>query len=283
MKVKHNDGGVMVSYGKVVSTTVELLRKAETKLDEDVISAIRTAYENEDNEIARINLKNILKNLEIAERKNVPMCQDTGLPVFFVEIGRKVNLSFDLSNAIKEGVKIATEEIPLRPSTVHPLTRENSGDNTGIHMPVIDFEIVEGDSLKLTVIPKGAGSENVSILKMLLPEEVSKIPGIITEAVENAGGKPCPPVFVGVGIGSTFDGAAKLAKKALLRNVNGMNEFERKILERINSLNIGPMGLGGKTTALAVLVEIAHCHTASLPLAVNIQCWANRRATAVLR
>lgn len=273
----------MVSYGKVVSTTVELLRKAETKLDEDVISAIRTAYENEDNEIARINLKNILKNLEIAERKNVPMCQDTGLPVFFVEIGRKVNLSFDLSNAIKEGVKIATEEIPLRPSTVHPLTRENSGDNTGIHMPVIDFEIVEGDSLKLTVIPKGAGSENVSILKMLLPEEVSKIPGIITEAVENAGGKPCPPVFVGVGIGSTFDGAAKLAKKALLRNVNGMNEFERKILERINSLNIGPMGLGGKTTALAVLVEIAHCHTASLPLAVNIQCWANRRATAVLR
>jgi fumarate hydratase subunit alpha len=281
--VKHNDGGVMVSYGKVVSTTVELLRKAETKLDEDVISAIRTAYENEDNEIARINLKNILKNLEIAERKNVPMCQDTGLPVFFVEIGRKVNLSFDLSNAIKEGVKIATEEIPLRPSTVHPLTRENSGDNTGIHMPVIDFEIVEGDSLKLTVIPKGAGSENVSILKMLLPEEVSKIPGIITEAVENAGGKPCPPVFVGVGIGSTFDGAAKLAKKALLRNVNGMNEFERKILERINSLNIGPMGLGGKTTALAVLVEIAHCHTASLPLAVNIQCWANRRATAVLR
>jgi len=283
VKVKHNDGGVMVSYGKVVSTTVELLRKAETKLDEDVISAIRTAYENEDNEIARINLKNILKNLEIAERKNVPMCQDTGLPVFFVEIGRKVNLSFDLSNAIKEGVKIATEEIPLRPSTVHPLTRENSGDNTGIHMPVIDFEIVEGDSLKLTVIPKGAGSENVSILKMLLPEEVSKIPGIITEAVENAGGKPCPPVFVGVGIGSTFDGAAKLAKKALLRNVNGMNEFERKILERINSLNIGPMGLGGKTTALAVLVEIAHCHTASLPLAVNIQCWANRRATAVLR
>ncbi len=281
--MKHNDGGVMVSYGKVVSTTVELLRKAETKLDEDVISAIRTAYENEDNEIARINLKNILKNLEIAERKNVPMCQDTGLPVFFVEIGRKVNLSFDLSNAIKEGVKIATEEIPLRPSTVHPLTRENSGDNTGIHMPVIDFEIVEGDSLKLTVIPKGAGSENVSILKMLLPEEVSKIPGIITEAVENAGGKPCPPVFVGVGIGSTFDGAAKLAKKALLRNVNGMNEFERKILERINSLNIGPMGLGGKTTALAVLVEIAHCHTASLPLAVNIQCWANRRATAVLR
>jgi len=143
--------------------------------------------------------------------------------------------------------------------------------------------LVEGDELKLVVIPKGAGSENVSALKMMLPSEVNKIKEFVIETVKKAGGKPCPPVFVGVGIGGTFDGAAKLAKKALLKNVLEMNEFELELLEAVNELGIGPMGLGGKNTALAVLVEMSHCHTASLPVAVNIQCWANRRAEVVLR
>ena len=135
----------------------------------------------------------------------------------------------------------------------------------------------------MVVMPKGAGSENVSALKMMLPTEVDRIKDFVVETVKKAGGKPCPPVFVGVGVGGTFDGAAKLAKKALLRNVLEMNDFELEILEAVNELGIGAMGLGGRNTALAVLVEMAHCHTASLPVAVNIQCWANRRAEVVLR
>ncbi|HID43080.1 MAG TPA: fumarate hydratase [Archaeoglobaceae archaeon] len=273
----------MVTYTDVVEKTVELLRRAENRLDDDIVDAIREAYEREDNEIARKNLSNILKNIEIAEKDGIPLCQDTGIPVFFVEIGRELCPEFNLKKAITEGVIRATEEIPLRPNAVHPLTRKNTGDNTGDYIPLIDIDIVDGDELKITVMPKGAGSENVSALKMLLPSQASKIPLIVTEIVKNAGGKPCPPVFVGVGIGATFDGAAELAKKALLRKVNDMNEFERDILDKINSLGIGPMGMGGKTTALAVLVETGHCHTASLPLAVNIQCWANRRASVTLR
>jgi len=276
-------GGIMVNYDDVVNTVVELFKKAETELGEDVIKAIQKAYEEEDNEVARSNLKAILENVQAASRLKVPMCQDTGLPIVFVELGRELCLDFDLKKAITEGVAIATEKVPLRPNAVHPLTRQNPGNNVGMHMPQINIDIVEGDSLKLTVMPKGAGSENVSALKMMLPSQVKEIPKFIVEVVKNAGGKPCPPVFVGVGIGSTFDGAAKLAKKALLRNVTEMNEFERQILDAVNSLGIGPMGLGGKTTALAVLVEMGHCHTASLPVAVNIQCWANRRASAVLR
>jgi len=273
----------MPSHGKVVKTVVELFRKAETELSDDVLQALRRAYEEEDNEIAKMNLKAILENVEIAKKLRIPMCQDTGLPIIFVELGRELSLDFDLKKAIVEGVIKATQEVPLRPNAVHPITRKNPGNNVGMHIPQINIDIVEGDELKITVMPKGAGSENCSALKMLLPSEVNKIKRFIVDVVKNAGGKPCPPIFVGVGIGSTFDGAAKLAKKALLRNVNEMNDFELEILDAINKLGIGPMGLGGKTTALAVLIEMGYCHTASLPIAVNIQCWANRRASAVLR
>ena len=273
----------MPTYDDIVETVVELFRKAETELGEDVISAIRRAYEEEENEIARMNLEAILKNIEIAKERKIPICQDTGLPIVFIELGRELSLDFNLKKAIVEGVRKATSEIPLRPNAVHPITRENSGDNTGLYMPQINVDIVEGDEIKITVMPKGAGSENCSMLRMMLPSEVDEIKRFVVEVIKNAGGKPCPPVFVGVGIGSTFDGCAKLAKKALLRDVREMNEFELELLEAINKLGIGPMGLGGKTTALAVLVEYGHCHTASLPVAVNVQCWANRRASAVLR
>jgi|Deesub1362A_J573_1020465.scaffolds.fasta_scaffold01922_9 fumarate hydratase subunit alpha len=272
-----------MDFDDVVNATVNVLRKAHTELPEDVVTAIRNAHEREENEIARRTLETILKNVEAAKKLKVPMCQDTGIPVFFVEIGRDLRLEFDLCKAIREGVRRATLEIPLRPNAVHPITRENSRDNTGVHIPQINLEIVEGDELKITAMPKGAGSENVSALKMMLPTEVNKIRDFVVETVLRAGGKPCPPIFVGIGIGGTFDGAAKLAKKALLRNVLEMNEFEFEILKAINDLGVGPMGLGGKTTALAVLCEIGHCHTASLPVAVNIQCWANRRAEVVLR
>ncbi len=272
-----------MDFEAVVNSTVEVLRKAHTQLPPDVVAAIKRAYEIEDSEIARRNFEAILQNIEAAEKLGVPMCQDTGIPVFFVEVGRELDLEFDLYEAIKEGVRRATVEIPLRPNAVHPITRENSGDNTGMHVPQVNIDIVDGDELRIIVMPKGAGSENVSALKMMLPTEVSKIKDFIVETVKKAGGKPCPPIFVGVGVGGTFDGAAKLAKKALLKNVLEMNEFEREICDAINRLGIGPMGLGGKTTALAVLVEFGHCHTASLPVAINIQCWANRRAEIRLR
>lgn len=272
----------MVDYDDVKSTIVELFKKAETELGEDVIRAIKNAYEREDNEIAKNQLKTILENVDAAGRLKVPMCQDTGLPIVFVEIGRELCLDFDLKQAIVDGVKIATKEVPLRPNAVHPLTRENPGNNVGFYMPQINIDFVEGDKLKLTIMPKGAGSENTSALKMMLPSQTDEIPKFVVEVVKNAFGKPCPPIFVGVGIGSTFDGSAKLAKKALLRDVTVMDEYELRILNAINKLGIGPMGLGGRTTALAVLVEKGYCHTASLPVAVNIQCWANRRASKVL-
>jgi fumarate hydratase subunit alpha len=272
----------MVSYDEVVSTVKELLLKAEIQLGEDVIDVLKRAYEMEESEIGRRNLEAILKNIDAAGKLRVPMCQDTGIPIVFVELGRDLCLNFDLEGAITEGVEKATKEIPLRPNAVHPLTRENPGTNTGLHIPQINIDFVEGDELKITVMPKGAGSENVSALKMLLPSETQEIPRFAVDVVKNAMGKPCPPVFLGIGIGSTFDGAAKLAKKALLRDVREMNYYERKIVELANELGIGPMGLGGKTTVLGAFVEIGYCHTASLPVAVNIQCWANRRASKVL-
>ncbi len=272
----------MPSYGEVVRAVAELFKRAVTELSEDVLEAIRSAYEEEEG-IAKVNLENILRNVELAKRKGVPICQDTGVPVVFVELGRDAELDFDLKEAIAEGVRRATREVPLRPNAVHPITRENSGDNTGMHMPYIDFELVEGDEIKITVMPKGAGSENCSAIAMLNPGEVGRIKRFVAEVVKRAGGKPCPPLFIGVGIGSTFDGCAKLAKKALLRDVRRMNEFELEIMEYVNRLGIGPMGMGGKKTVLAVLVELGHCHTASLPVAVNVQCWANRRASVVLK
>ncbi len=272
----------MVRYDEVVSTITELFFKAETHLGEDVIEVIRNAYEKEDNDVARRILEAILKNIESAKGLKVPMCQDTGIPIVFVELGRDLCLDFDIKQAIVEGVQKATKEVPLRPNAVHPLTRKNPGTNTGPHIPQINLDLVEGDELKLTVMPKGAGSENVSALRMMLPSQVEEIPKFAVEVVKNAKGKPCPPIFLGIGIGSTFDGAAKLAKKALLRDVRKMDEYERKIVELANELGIGPMGLGGRTTVLGAYVEMGYCHTASLPVAINIQCWANRRATAVL-
>ncbi len=158
-----------MEYSDVVSAVVELLRKAHTELPDDVVQALRMAYEREDNEVARRNLEAILENVEAAKKLRVPMCQDTGLPVFFIELGRELCLDFDLYAAIADGVRKATQEIPLRPNAVHPITRENSGDNTGDGMPQINIDIVDGDSLKIAVMPKGAGSENVSALKMMLP------------------------------------------------------------------------------------------------------------------
>ncbi|MDD3042298.1 MAG: fumarate hydratase [Methanosarcinaceae archaeon] len=266
-----------------IRSLVDLLRKAETELPEDVINELEKARNKEASPIAKAQLEAILKNIDIAKKHSVPMCQDTGIMIFFVEIGRELRLDFDLEAALKAAVRKATKEIPLRPNAVDPLTRKNDGDNIGVGIPDINYSFVPGKTLKITVAPKGAGSENMSALKMLNPTEVEGIKAFVLETVINAGGMPCPPITLGIGIGGSFDKSARLAKKALLRALDTpMDAFEQEILEAVNALGIGSMGLGGSTTALAVHIEKAHCHTASLPVAVNIQCWANRHASLVL-
>ncbi|MCQ1534958.1 fumarate hydratase [Methanosarcina sp. KYL-1] len=266
-----------------IRSLVDLLRKAETELSDDVVNAIRKAEAREKSPVAKSQLQAILKNIEIAETHGVPMCQDTGILIFFVELGSEFHPGFDLEAAIREAAALATKEVPLRPNAVDPLTRRNSGDNTGKGIPDINWKLVPGKQLKITVAPKGAGSENMSALRMLNPTEVGSIKDFVLETVINAGGMPCPPLTLGVGIGGSFDKAARLAKEALLEPLDiPMSEFEKEILNAVNALGIGCMGLGGSTTALAVHVKTAHCHTASLPVAVNIQCWANRHASIVL-
>ena len=271
-----------IRYEDVVQSVVDLLVQAETRLPDDVVAALEGAYQRETNPTAKAQIKTILENIQLASERSVPICQDTGILIFFVEIGRECMIDFDIRDAINDSVEKATEIIPLRPNAVHPITREPSG-NVGAGLPDIILDLTEGDRIKITVLPKGAGSENVSRLAMLNPSQVSDIRRFILETVVDAGGKPCPPVIVGVGVGGSFDKAAHLAKRAILRDVLDMDDFERDILADINSLGIGTMGLGGDITALAVHVEYAHCHTASLPVAVNIQCWAGRQASVELR
>jgi len=264
-------------HGSLADATFRAYREAVIRLPPDVLRVIRKAADAETNPVAHNEFANILKNIDEAERLNVPLCQDTGIPVVYLTIPPDVPLTRDLCHAVTEGIRRATREIPLRPNVVDPLTRHNSGDNTGKGIPAVHVQ--PGDSFTVTVLPKGAGAENSSRLTMLLPTHQYGIEGFVVETMLHAEGKPCPPVFLGIGIGGTFDGAAALAKEALLLPVDRMDDYEQKICNSVNRLGIGPMGLGGDTTALAVKVKTAACHTASLPVAVNIQCWAHRHAT----
>ena len=278
----------MITQKQVEDTICSLYRDSVIELPEDIKNALKKAYDNETNETARLNLKAILENIEAAHKNSIPMCQDTGLPIVFVKLGSvKVE---NLMKGIRNGVEKATKKVPLRPNVVDPFTRENTETNTGKGIPLVDIEIVEGKYLELTIFPKGFGSENNNALKMGLPGEgVEGVKNFVLETVLAAGGKPCPPTRIGVGIGGSSDYALKLAKKALLRNINSKNpdnrlaELEHDILELINSTGIGPMGLGGKTTALDVKIELVDTHTAGLPIGVCIQCWAARHASTVLR
>lgn len=268
-------------YKALASATLEAYRSAVIRLPPDVLAVIRKAAAAETNEVAKGEFANILANIETAERLGVPMCQDTGVPVIYLTIPDNVPLTQEIYDAVAEGVRRATEAIPLRPNVVDPLTRHNSGNNTGAGMPAV--HVRPGDRLTVTVLPKGAGAENVSRVVMLLPSQKDTIKNVITETMLIAGGRPCPPVILGVGIGGTFDLAAALAKEALLEPVDAMTAFEQQLCDAVNILGIGPMGLGGNTTALAVKVKTAACHTASLPVAVNVQCWANRHATVEVK
>jgi fumarate hydratase subunit alpha len=273
-----------ISRENFIRSIADLLRKAEIELPGDVESALRKAEASEESQVAKSQLQAILKNIELAKNHGVPMCQDTGIMIFFVELGTEFQPGFDLETAIREAVILATAEIPLRPNAVNPLTRKNSGDNTGVGIPDIHWKLVPGNQLKVTAAPKGAGSENMSALRMFNPTEIGNIRNFVLETVVNAGGMPCPPLTIGVGIGGSFDTAARLSKEALLEPLDApLERLEREILEAVNALGIGCMGLGGTTTALAVHVKTAYCHTASLPVAVNIQCWANRHASVLFR
>ena len=277
----------MITQKQVEDAVCRIYRDAVIELPEDVTLALRRAHENEDNKTARLNLGTVLKNIEAAHADGIPMCQDTGLPIVFVKLGR-VRVE-NLYQGIRNGVERATMEVPLRPNVVDPLTRKNTGTNTGKGIPQVDVELVDGDYLELTVFPKGFGSENNNALKMGLPGEgVEGIKNFVLETVRAAGGKPCPPTRIGVGIGGSSDMALKLAKKALLRDVQDKNSDERlskleeELLEAVNATGIGPMGLGGKTTALDVKVEMVDTHTAGLPIGICIQCWAARHSSIVL-
>lgn len=267
----------------VEDVVFNLMRASNTKLPEDIGWALEAAAAWESNPIAYSQLGAIMDNVRKSEFLSRPMCQDTGIPVFHV----KGKFDSSIIEKIKKGVRRATEEIPLRPNTVDPITRENYGDNLGEEMPIVHFTPTDDDFIEITVMPKGAGSENMTKLMMLNPSEGRE--GIIKavyDAVIDAEGKPCPPGIVGVGIGGTADKSILLAKEALLmpigdKNPNPvLNELEEELFVKLNSSGLGPMGLGGMTTVLGVRAKKAACHTASLPVAVNIGCWAVRRASA---
>jgi fumarate hydratase subunit alpha len=275
----------LISNELIKNTTIELLRKAVTKLPEDVEAVLKKAYENEEDEVPKMQLKAILDNMKLAEDTCTPMCQDTGIHVFYVNVGN-VPVK-NIEEAIRTGVEEATELIPLRPNAVHPLTRKNPGTNIGERMPYINYKFSKENYLEITVFPKGAGSENMSALAMLTPSQgIKGIKEFVLDTVVSAGGKPCPPIILGIGIGGSADISMKLAKESLLRPIDERHEdekiasLEEELLNALNLTGIGPMGLGGKTSVLGVNIEYAHCHTASFPVAINIQCWAARRATA---
>ena len=274
-------------YGDMmIDEIVAAIRKAETHLSEDTINALKRAYEKETNEMARTQLKAIIENFTVAKREFLPMCQDTGLQTFFLDVGYDFPYMKDLENAITEAVRKATKEVPLRPNAVHPFLHKNSGDNTGRFVPYIHWELREGDDAIIHVIPKGGGSENMSGLYMLPPGVgIKGIKKTVIEHIFRSGGKPCPPTIIGVGIGGGADLALTLAKKAaILRKIGERHEekfvaeLEDELYEMANKLGIGPMGMGGDTTVLDVHVEYAHRHPATLPLGIVTQCWANRRA-----
>lgn len=277
-----------VSVQKITETVKRLCIEANRILPNDVRSAIEKARADEPWPTAQGVLADIEENYRRAEKLSMPVCQDTGMACVFVSVGQGVVIEGgSLTDAINEGVRQGYVEGYLRKSVVtDPLERKNSGDNTPA---MITYDIVEGDSLTITVAPKGAGSENMSRLAMLKPSDgIDGIKAFVLEAVEKAGPNPCPPIVVGVGIGGNFDKVALLAKKALLRDVGSPNpneryaKLEQELLDSINALGIGPQGFGGKTTALAVHIEAAATHIAQLPCAVNINCHVTRHMTAVM-
>jgi fumarate hydratase subunit alpha len=270
-----------IHLSQITAAVRDLAVSANTHLGQDVLEAFERAIDQEVSPTGKDILAKLIENAHIAREEGIPICQDTGFAVVFVELGQEVHLvGGDLKEAIHEGVRQGYQEGYLRKSICHPFTRKNTADNTPA---IIHLEMVPGDGLHLIVAPKGGGSENMSRVTMLTPAVgIQGVKDFVVQRVKESGANPCPPTIVGVGIGGTFEMAAMLAKKALLRPLSSQNPdpelstLEQKLLEEINGLGIGPQGLGGRITSLAVHVNMMPCHIASLPVAVNIQCHAAR-------
>ncbi len=280
-------------YDLIKKVSGELYVRALKSVPTDVLTALKDAYVREDSDTGKMVLETILKNVDVAEQHDMLVCQDTGTPVYCVVVGEDVSLNFgELYRAVSRGVSEATRSYNLRPNMVDPLSRESRGDNVGNRIPVVHVEYDErlGSSIKIVCVPKGSGSENQSFLRMLPPAEgLRGVVSFVIESVIAGANKACPPVIVGVGIGGTFDECAWLAKKAAtIRRIDThhpdpkIRALEERLLKAINETGIGPMGLGGRTTALAVNVEVADTHISQLPVAVNTQCWKGQRAEAVI-
>jgi len=278
----------VIEYSTVVNAVAELVQEANFRLPEDVLGRIVAMREKESHPLAVSILDQIIENAGIAAEESLPLCQDTGVAVFFVDMGEEVRVDGGgLEAALQEGTRRGYRDGALRMSVVSdPLDRVNTGDNTPA---VVHYRVVNGDGLRVVFCPKGGGCENMSRLAMLTPGDGRKgVVDFVLETVRLGGGKPCPPIVVGVGIGGDFESSAILAKRSLLRRMGERSPdesyalMEEELLERINTLGIGPMGLGGDTTALEVFIESAPCHIASMPVAVNIQCHSARHGTIVL-
>ncbi|MFH1241836.1 MAG: fumarate hydratase [Pseudomonadota bacterium] len=277
------------SYHLVEDVAKELYIRALKVLPPDVREALDKAYEKETNETAKGILKTILENIRVADEENLLICQDTGLPIYFVTIGSKFSVDgARIAKALNKGAERATLEHPFRGSSTHALTRVNPQTSVGEGLPVIHWEFNEDAShLEILMVPKGSGSENMSAMKMFIPADgVKALKKFILDRVIESGSKPCPPGIIGVGIGGTADLVSVLAKKAIARPVGSsspdpqLGQMEQELLKAINATGIGPMGLGGDTTTLAVHIEGAYTHITQNPIAVNTQCWPARRARA---
>ena len=276
-----------ISVNEIKNAVKKLCVDANYFLPQDVFERIKECENLEKSKVGKNVLKILMENATIAKNEKVPICQDTGVAVIFLEIGQNVHfVDGNLYDAINEGVREGYKEGYLRKSMCHPFTRKNTGDNTPA---IIHTKIVPGDKVKITVAPKGGGSENMSLVKMMKPSDgIEGIKELIIQRVAEAGPNPCPPIIVGVGIGGNFERSAILAKEALLRKIGSNNPdseldaLERELLKKINNLGIGPQGLGGRITALAVFIKMEPCHIASLPVAINIQCHAARHKEIII-
>jgi fumarate hydratase subunit alpha len=276
-----------VEMSLITQTVKELAMDANCNIGKSFIDRLRDALKQEKSEIGKNVLEQIIENDLIAMDSNEPMCQDTGMVVVFLEIGYDVHLLGDVYDAVNEGVRQAYKEGLLRNSVAkHPITRGNTNDNTPA---VIHVKLVPGDQIKITLAPKGGGSENMSLVKMLIPSDgIEGIKKLVLHTIFYAGGKPCPPLVVGIGIGGNLEKSALLAKEAIMRDLADespdpvLAKLEKELLHEINQLGVGPMGFGGSTTALSVKINAYPCHIASLPVAVNLQCHASRHKERTL-
>jgi hydro-lyases, Fe-S type, tartrate/fumarate subfamily, alpha region len=276
-----------VHVNQITKVIRDLFIDANYNLGADVLAAFDRGIAHDESPVAKEVLKELKENARIAREEHSPICQDTGLAVLFIDLGQDVHIvGGDFKEAVNEGVRQGYQEGYLRKSACNPFSRKNTKDNTPA---VIHLDIVPGDKMKITAVPKGGGAENMSRVHMMAPSAgIEGIKDFIVNRMKESGSNPCPPTVVGVGIGGTFERSALLAKKALLRNIGERNpdpeiaKLEVEVLERINKLGIGPMGYGGNTTSLDVFFEVEPCHIASLPLAVNVQCHASRHKEAVI-